>query len=210
MTPFPRLTWLLSLLGALAVGAAAAWLLMPNRHGTPPVSAPLISLEKMGQLVSLKLNYADVLEFTENRALDIPWSQWELQLGGTQVLLVARGDCTIATNLNAATFENVNAQARTLTLVLPSPRPLQARINHAPKEKGGSYFYAITNLGLEPIIPDSSNRTQAINHALSWAQKDVERVCRQPAILATARQNAETVLRATYQAAGWTPSFIWK
>lgn len=209
MSPFPRLTWLLSVVGALALGVAATWWLMPNRDGAPP-QAPVISLEKMGQLVSVKINYADVVEFTENRALDIPWSQWELQLGGTKVLLVARGDCTIATNLRAARYEKVDAKARTLTVVLPSPRPLQARINHAPREKGGSYFYAITNLGLEPIIPDSSNRTQAINHALSWAQKDVERVCRQPSVIASARESAETVLRATFQATGWTPSFVWK
>lgn len=209
MTPFPRLTWLLSLFGALALGIAGAWLLLPNRKEIPPPPA-VISLEKMGHLVSVQVNYANILEFTENRALDIPWSQWELQLGGTQVLLVARGDCTVATNLRAARYESINAQARTLTVVLPSPQPLQARINHAPREQGGSYFYAITNLGLEPIIPDSSNRTQAINHALAWAQKDVERTCRQPAILATARQNAESVLRATYQATGWTPNFVWK
>ena len=210
MSPFPRLTWLLSLLGALALGAGLAWLFGAGSRKAEPPMAPVVSLEKMGQLVSLKMNYADVVEFTENRALDIPWSQWELQLGGTKVLLVARGDCTIATDLRAAKFQDVDAKARTLTVVLPAPKPLQARINHAPREKGGSYFYAITNLGLEPIIPDSSNRTQAINHALAWAQKGVERACQQPAILATARQNAETVLRATYQATGWTPAFVWK
>jgi hypothetical protein len=210
MYPFPRLTWVLSLLGALALGVAVTWMLMPRREANQPAPAPIISLEKMGQLVSVKVNYADIVEFTENRSFDIPWSQWELQLGGTKVLLVARGDCTVATNLSAARYERIDAKARTLTVVLPLPRPLQARINHASRENGGSYFYAITNLGLEPIIPDSTNRTQAINHALTWAQKDVERVCSRPAIQATAKQNAENVLRATYLATGWTPTFVWK
>lgn len=210
MIPFSRLTWLLSLIGAAALGVAATWILRPNAEATAPLQPPMISLEKMGQLVSVKMNYANVIEFTENRALDIPWSQWELQLGGTKVLLVARGDCTVATDLRAARYESINAQARTLTVALPSPRPLQARINHDAQAKGGSYFYAITNLGLEPIIPDTTNRTRAINNALTWAQKDVEHACREPSIIATAKQNAESVLHATYQATGWTPTFVWK
>jgi len=210
MIPFSRLTSLLSLVGATALGVAATWLLRPKPPELPVMQPPIVSLEKMGHLVSVKVNYANVVEFTEKRALDIPWSQWELRLGGTKVLLVARGDCTVATNISAAKYESVNMEGRTLTVVLPLPQPFQARINHDSRENGGSYFYAVTNLGLEPIIPDSTNRTKAINNALTWAQKDVERVCSQPPILATAKQNAESVLSATFQTTGWTPTFVWK
>jgi hypothetical protein len=210
MNIFLRLTTLLSLIGAAAIGSAATWLFRPKPPEAPPPQAPIISLEKMGQLVSVKVNYSDVVEFTEKRTLDIPWSQWELRLGGTKVLLVARGDCTVATNLSEAKYEQVNAEKRVLTIALPLPKPLQARINHDAREKGGSYFYAITNLGIEPIIPDSTNRTQAVNNALVWAQKDVERVCVQQHVLDAAKQNAENVLSATFQATGWTPTFVWK
>src|SRR5205085_12083708 len=98
MNPTSRTTWLLSLVGAAAIGVAATWLVAIRSRQPPPPVAPMISLEKMGHLASVKVNYADVIEFTENRTQDIPWTQWELHFGGTKVLLVARGDCTVATD----------------------------------------------------------------------------------------------------------------
>lgn len=210
MTSFSRTALLVSIAGAAIIGAAATWLLKPKPPESLPPQAPIVSLEKMGHLVSVKVNYSDVIEFTEKRSLDIPWSQWELRLGGTKVLLVARGDCTVATNLSAAKYERINADGRSLTVVLSLPQPLQARVNHDSRVKGGSYFYAITNQGLELLIPDTNNRTQAINNALTRAQNEVERVCTQPQVLEMAKQNAENVLRAIFQTTGWTPIFAWK
>lgn len=205
-----RTKWLMSLLVAVAVGALAMWLWGLRGAPSTPPQVPLLSLEKMGHLVSVKVNYADVIEFTEKRTLDIPWTNWELPLGGTRVLLVARGDCTVGTNLGEARYEEVNAERRTVNVVLSAPRTIQARVNHDPREQGGSYFYAISSEGLEPIIPDTSNRTQAINNALALAQKEVERTCRQTQVLTTATKNAEEVLGSAFQAIGWTPTFVWK
>ena len=100
-----RMSWVLSLVGAVAVGVVAMWILGPTKKEPPLSTPPLISLEKMGHLVSLKVNYADVIEFTAKQALGIPWTDWELRLGSTKVLLVARGDCTVATDLRAAKYE---------------------------------------------------------------------------------------------------------
>jgi hypothetical protein len=205
-----RLKSTLALIGAVAVGVAGMWLFGPRPESKEPVQTPLVSLEKMGRLVSVKVNYADVIEFTEHRTQDIPWTQWELDLGGTKVLLIARGDCTIATDLSSAKYQDVNAESRTFTLLLPEPRPLQVRVNHEPREKGGSYFYAITDEGLEPIIPDSSNRSLAISNSLAFAQKQIERACNRPQIRAVAKQNAEDVLSATFQATGWKATYVWK
>jgi hypothetical protein len=200
---------LLSLLGATMLGVLGAWLFLRTAVEKSPAQAPLISLEKMGHLVSVKLNYSDVVEFNQNRTLGIPWSQWQVRLGGTKVLLVAKGDCTVATNLGGATYKSIDRINRTLTVVLPSPQPLNARINHDTRQKGGSYFYAITSNGVQLILPDSTNRVDAIDNALRLAQKDVYRVCSQPEVLATARENAENVLRASFHATQWTPTFVW-
>jgi len=70
----------------------------------PPAPPPLVSLEKMGHLVSLKMNYSDVIEFTQPNAVDIPWTNREVPLGSTRVLLIARGDCSIATDLRQARY----------------------------------------------------------------------------------------------------------
>jgi hypothetical protein len=201
---------ILAFLGAVTLGVVGMWFFGPKPDSKLPAQTPLISLEKMGHLVSVKVNYADVIEFTEQRTQEIPWTQWELDLGGTKVLLIARGDCTIATNLGAAKYQNINAENRTFTLLLPEPKPLQIRVNHESREKGGSYFYAITSEGLEPIIPDSSNRNLAISNSLAFAQKQIERSCNRPQIRAIAKKNAEEVLTATFQATGWKPTYEWK
>jgi len=176
----------------------------------PEAAPPLVSLEKMGHLVSLKMNYADVIEFTQPNAVDIPWTRREVPLGSTRVLLIARGDCTIATDLRQARYENVDDAARTLTLVLAQPAPLQARINHDSREKGGSYFYAVTEHGLQTIIPDATTRIRALDQALATAQKSVQAACSQPAMLASARDNAAAVLQATLRATGWRAQLRWQ
>lgn len=176
----------------------------------PPAAPPLVSLEKMGHLVSLKMNYSDVIEFTQPNAVDIPWTKREVPLGSTRVLLIARGDCSIATDLRQARYENVDETARSLTIVLPQPAPLQPRISHEPRDKGGSYFYAVTEHGLQAIIPDARTRTAAVDKALATAQQSVQAACSQPAILASARDNAASVLQATLFATGWTPEVQWE
>ena len=63
------------------------------------VQRPVVTFENMGHLVSLKMNYSDVLEYTKKRTQDIPITPYDLVLGSTRVLLIARGDCSIATDL---------------------------------------------------------------------------------------------------------------
>lgn len=208
--PHPR-GRLASVLIALLVGAGVAWWARGSRSVEPDQpSAPVLSVEKLGRLLSLQVNYSDVIEFDAKRTQDIPFTQFELRLGGTKVLLVARGDCTIGTELSGARYENVNAAAKTLKLVLPAKPVLAARISHEPRDKGGSYFYAISTHGLEQLIPDSSNRVRATDAALAKAQASLKALCASPQFIDEARKNAEQVLRVALAATGWTPAFEWR
>jgi len=209
MSASTRASSLLLLAAAAGVGMAAMWSMRAQPPNVELQSAPMISLEKMGHLVSVKINYSDVVEFSEKRVIDLPMNR-EIPLGSAKVLLVARGDCTIATNLAAAQYQDVDRATKVLTVVLPMPELLQVRINHASRDKGGSYFYSITSDGIEAFAPDSDKRTKAVTTALANAQKTLERVCMAPPNVLSARQNAESVLRAMYVAAGWTPTFAWK
>ena len=190
--------------------AAITFAFIKKPAGTEAPAPPLVSLEKMGHLVSLRMHYSDVIEFTQPNAVDIPWSQWEVRLGSTRVLLVARGDCTVATDLRQARYDDVDERARTLRVVLPPPAPLQARISHEARNRGGSYFYAVTDQGLQAFIPSAQTRTTAMNNALATAQKAVQAACGQPAVLDTAKDNAAAVLQATLGATGWTPNVVWE
>jgi len=204
-----KVTRILSLGGAVAIGAAAMWWFGIKSKPEAPRGPPLLSLEAMGHLATVKVSYANVIEFTEKRTQNIPWTQWELQLGGTSVLLVARGDCLIGTDLRLAKYENTSGVNRTSVLVLAAPKAMSARVSHEPREKGGSYFYAINGIGLEPLIPGSANRLKAISSALGKAQEEIESSCSSPDVLATARQNAEAVLKPAFSAIGWNVQVRW-
>jgi len=200
----------LSVIGALALGAIAMWIFGPQKiEVRPPPQAPLMSLEQMGHLVSVKVNYSNVIESFEKRAQDIPGTPWELRLGGTKVLLVARGDCLVGTDLRLAKYQEVDQSKRSADLVLPAPQTISARVNHASRENGGSYFYAITNSGIEPIVPGSNNQTKATDTALRQAEQDIAKVCSGVDVIATAKKNTEAILLPTFSASGWKINIRW-
>ena len=198
--------WLLSIIvaGALGVGATV-WL--SRKEALPPA---LISFEKMGHLVSLKINYADVVEFTEHRSLGIPWSQWELRYAGTRVLLVAKGDCSVVTDLRLASYQAVDSANHQVAIVLPAPVPFQPRLNHAPADQGGTSIYAISNQGIEAVIPGDANRIKAVESAMAIAQRKIEEGCANQEALTAAKSHAERVLLASFNAIGWNASVAWK
>lgn len=203
------MTRALPILLIASLSALAAWQLKPAKAPLLPPPPALVSVQEMGSLVSLKVNYANVLEFNERVTRDIPWTQWELRLGGTRVLLVARGDCLIGTDLKQAKYELSDPAAQTVTLVLPQPTVMSARLNHDAKN-GGSYFYAVSSTGIDALVPGSDGQTTAINSALQKGQRDVEASCAKPALIDAARNSAEAVLRPAVSATGWKVAVVWR
>ncbi len=197
-----------TLLLVASLSALAAWQLKPETEALPPAPA-LVSVQEMGALVSLKVNYANVIEFNERVTQDIPWTQWELRLGGTRVLLVARGECLIGTDLKLAKYEQSASAEKTATLVLPQPTVMSARLNHYANN-GGSYFYAVSSTGISALVPGSDGQTKAINSALQKGQRDVEASCAKPELIEAARTSAEAVLRPTVSATGWKVAVVWR
>ena len=193
---------------AAAVGAAAMWWGMQSPAAPPPPPA-LLALEDMGHLVSVKVRYANVIAYTQRLTQGIPWTQWELRLGGTQVLLVAKGDCLVGPDMRLARYDAVDSTARTAVLVLPAPVTVSARVDHSPRAQGGSYFYAVEGTGIEPLIPGTANRTQAIDAALQQAQQDIARSCQSASTLAAARDSAQAVLKPLFSATGWAVQIRW-
>ena len=191
-----------------SLSAVAAWKLKPEKEQAPP-PAPLVSVQEMGTLVSLKVNYANVIEFNKRATQDIPWTQWELRFGETRLLLVARGECLIGTDLKLAKYEQSTTGTKTATLVAPNPKVISARLNHDPKS-GGSYFYAASSTGLVALMPGSDEQTKLTNSALQKAQSDIEASCAKPELLETARKSAEAVLLPTISATGWKVAIVWR
>ena len=197
-------------LAVIAISLAAiAWQSF-NRPESAPPPPPQLSTEKLGELVTLRLHYANILEFFEKRAQGIPLTPYELHLGGTRILMVVRGDCEISTNLQVARYEQVQSEAKTLRVVLPAPRMLQPRVSHAAREAGGSYFYTVSSEGLEILLPNSANHIAAMNSGWTAAEKDIGRYCGASQWVAEAKKNAEQVLAPMFHASGWSATFVWQ
>ena len=190
------------------LAAVSAWKLKPEKEQTPPPPA-LVTVQEIGTLASLKVNYSNVIEFNERVTKDIPWTQWELRFGGTKVLLVARGDCLIGTDLKLAKYEQMATAAKTATLVLSNPKVISARLNHDPKT-GGSHFYAISTSGVIALLPGNEGQTKAMNLALQKGQSDIETSCAKPDLIDAARKSAESVLVPTVSATGWKVGIVWR
>jgi hypothetical protein len=128
-----RILFPVLVLAAGTLGAAGMWAATRNA-GQPPSGPPILSLDRMGHLVSVKVNYSNVIEFLQPRTVGVPWTHWYVSLGGAKVLLVAKGDCTVGSDLRDARYENVNAKEHSLTVMLPAPAPQEPRINHATRD----------------------------------------------------------------------------
>jgi hypothetical protein len=202
-----RAAWIASIVAALLAGVGATLVLRPAGEPRP---RSLLSLEKMGHLASIKVNVADVVEFTESRTFNIPWTAWEVPYAGTTVLLIVKGDCLVGTDLRAGRYESVDREGRTVTLVLPPPDLLQARVNHGPAEQDGSRLYSVSNRGIEALIPGNANRMKAIDAAMRIAQSKVEEAGRATDVMNAARENAEALLKSSFSAIGWTLTVEWE
>lgn len=194
------------LLAALA--AFTAWKLKPEKEQAP-AAPPVVSVQEMGTLTTLRVNYANVIEFSERVTQGIPWTEWELRFGGTRVLLIARGECLLGTDLQQAKYENIQPAEMTATLSLPNPKVLSARLNHDAKT-GGSYFYTVTHSGVAALLPGTEGQTKAINRALQKGQSEIEATCAKPELMAAAKKGAEAVLQPTVSATGWKVKTVWR
>lgn len=174
-----------------------------------PAAPPVVSVQEMGTLVTLRVNHANVIEFNEKITQDIPWTQWEFRFGGARVLLIARGECLIGTDLQAAKYEQVLPATKTATLILPNPKVITARLNHDPKT-GGSSFYTVDNNGIAALIPGTEGQTKAMNRALQKGQGEMETACSKPELMSAARKSAESVLQPAVSATGWKINIAWR
>jgi hypothetical protein len=201
-----RYVRVLFVLGALVALGVVIWGLKSRQQAQVP---SLVGVENMGNLVSVKVHYADVIDFTLHRAIDVPQTPWEIRYAGTHVLLIAKGDCAVATDLRFAKHEAVDRNTHRVTIRLAAPATLYARVDHASPERGGSRLFAVLNEGLEALIPDQTHPNKAIDAAYAKAQAQVAAACKSPDVINTARENTEAVLRQMFAASGWDVTFEW-
>lgn len=171
-----------------------------------PSLPPITSYEKMGHLVSLKVNVADVVEYTNPNIVQLPWNI-KINVGNTKVLLVVKGDCLIATDLRAATYQDQNDTNRTVSIILPSPAVIQPRLNLEPN---GTYIFAVDQNLISKIVLGNVAITPPINQAMVLAQQKVADACKNPDNIITAKENTEKILKGFFTPLEWDATIKWK
>jgi hypothetical protein len=164
------------------------------------------TLEKMGHLVSLKVNYSDVIEISRQNSFGIPWTEWKFPIGETKVLFVLKGDYLLSTDIRAAKYEQIDKAKRTVTLVLPAPTVTSPRVYQG---EGGSHFYSISPVGISQFLPGDGNRTKATNTVLQIAQSKVEAAGKNTDTIKAAKENAENVLKGLFNSVDWNLTVKW-
>jgi len=209
VTNVNRATLAATALVALVVGGSIAW--WGKSSPKSPVEPPsLNTIENMGHLVTVRVHSSDIIDFTLPRAVDVPMTDYEIRYGGTTILLIAKRDCSLASDLRLAKYESTDTERRHVTLVLPSPKAPSPRVNHGSPENGGSRLYRIENNALEALIPDQSNRTQAIDKAYAKAEARVTAASASADLIQLAKKNTEVLLEGVYEGAGWSVTSKWR
>lgn len=168
-----------------------------------PVASPLVQMEEMGSLVSLRVRYADVKPFQRSNEAPLPFGK-SLELGRTELLLIAKGECTLATDLRAAKQLDNKADPKNLRISLPAPRILNASINHAL-----SQVWSGQTRRLDSLFDSDANMRKAIDAAYVEAELDIRRTCNTPTYINEAKKNAENVLKGLFARSGQSLVVEW-
>lgn len=186
----------------IIIGAITIWFAKPDTPSPTQSLPPILSLQQMSSLATLKVSYANIIESAiSKKLLD------RYVIGATRALLVARGDCLIGTDLSHARYGNTNSSARTIDLLLPAPTMISSSVSHAERKDGGSYFYAVNSTGIAIFTPD--DKVSAVQAAYTFAQQDIESDCHRKEVIATAQKNTELALSPTFKTLGWEVRYQW-
>ncbi len=151
-------------------------------------SGPTVtSLESLAQLVSTKVNVADVLQATS----DSYRGSW-----------LIKGDALISIDMARAKILEMNSQKRTARVRLPLPKVLTARVDHSRTKT-----WSVEKTTWVPWKGDPDGMR---DEAMNQAQKLVEFAANSQENLDHARYTAETVIQDLYRLVDWQVTVEWE
>ena len=181
--------------GLMLLGGYALGRFFHKADGSHAVSfvsqGPTIQkLQELGELVSLKVTIADVLEGSDR--------SW---LGDITGVWLVKGEALLAVDMRKARFLQRDEQARTAILRLPQPHVLSARVDHARTRT-----YKVRAGWLR-----SGEATDALrDQAMRQAQQLIEQAAGQRENLELARANVKKILDQLFDGLGWTVQVEWE
>jgi hypothetical protein len=189
--PNMRTTFLLLL--SLSAAASAIFLL-PRFHSQDP-PAPVVvhsqgptveKLERLSQLVALRIEVADILVAQGN---------------GCRGVWLLKGDSHLSVDMGQAKIADKHDDTKQATIILPEPQILAPRIDHSRTRT-----WSVERVAWLPWNADQDALRDAV---YAEGQKLVAHTAASPENIKTAKMTAETILKSLYAEVGWTLVVKW-
>ena len=168
---------------------AAAFLLGRSSNTGPKSSSPTITeIQRLGELVVLRVNVADVLE-DANKDFKGLW--------------IVRGDALVAVDLRLAQLQSTDVKTKRLAVRLPQPKVTHPRVDH---EKTRTYDIQ-KKTWWNPFVDGQEEFT---DQAMRKAQSVVYNTSTGQDVMDQAREQTELMLNYMYRLVGWDVDVVWQ
>ena len=180
----------------LLVGGVLGICLGPRlRTNTPVESTPAVigGIAELADLVTLRVPVSRV-HVTKIGGY----------VGSVDCVVLVNGELELGTDLKQASWQEVDTEARTATLLMTEPAVRRARLDHEQTS-----VYRIDRRGLWLMVPSVEASRVVVNLAMAEAQRVVESAGEQPELADRTRQRTEQVISQFFIAAGWGVKVVW-
>lgn len=171
----------------------ATWLWLSRPEESPHGPLTIQQIQAVAELVTTRIEVADVRD-----------CRIRGRTGGTQAIVVVKGQILLGVDLQQADLIDVNTTSRTATLVLPQPRVISVRLDHQQTR-----IVAMGPYGLWQMVPWRTKDAEVVNRAYAEAQQALEQAAAQSELIAQARAHAQGVLDRFGQAVSWQIKVQW-
>jgi hypothetical protein len=191
---------ILAILTMTAALLALAWEALQIRRTasngssiTQHTGPTLAEIQSLAELVTARAIVADAQETTLAG-----------KTGSVTAILVVKGEVLLGPDLARARIVAADEKARSLTIELPRPRVISARLDHR-----STRIAAIVHEGLWTIVPGDAGRTRVLNEAYAQAEAALAAAATDPSLADAASRHAEQVLAGFFASGGWKISVRW-
>lgn len=181
----------------LIAASLLAWMLAGRLFAPPSGITSAPSVEQLKPLAALMTHRVVVVD-----ALTVTIAGY---VGDLRAAVIVRGDAMLTVDLAQAVIQDIDHEARTAVIVLPSPHVLSARVDH-----DHTRIFSIEASGLWSLMPGDGGRAEIIDRAMREAQQAIAKAAGAPLVIEQARARAQVLICSFFaDAMKWSITVRW-
>lgn len=169
----------------------------------------VIAVDRVKEIVriaALEIDVSDVLTGAQSRDLHNPLTGQKLgELSKTEIIVIARGDVTMAVDVEKCHVAVLDATHQ-ITISLPPPAPTRPRV-----DMERSTVYRLDRSGpLSLLISSGSSEAQIMTDGMAAVQRSIEGAGNQPKYRVLAKQRISSMIKGVAAILGWSVQITWQ